>query len=213
MFKKNIRTILIASIALAVTACASTNQKTAYQNIDKLNKQQQASNVAKIKDNGKVLNSAPDWFLSPPVDDEALYSVATDYSNDLQFAVDKAVFNAKVGLATQINNRVSSKTKEFAFESGNGSSAQLNREFERASRVKVTDSNLSGYTIIDRVIIQQGVGFRVYVLLRYPLGEGNKIATEQKRVVSEKAIAKRAEKAQAELEQESRELAAQNQGE
>lgn len=204
--------LLIISLAIgSIVACSSTPQKQAYKNADIYTAQQKSAQASKIKDNGKVLSAAPDWFLSPPVDDDALYSVATDYSNDLQFAVDKAVFNAKVGLATQINNRVSSKTKEFAFESGNGGSAQLNREVERASRVKVTDSNLSGYTIVDRTIIQQGTGFRVYVLLRYPLGDANKVATAQKQEISEKKMAKRSAAAQAELEQESRDLAAQNQ--
>lgn len=127
----------------------------------------------------QTLDKAPDWFIKPPVDAKAVYAAATDYSNDLQFAIDKATLSAKVGLAAQINSKVSSKMKEFAHESGFGTDAQINREIERVSSETVTEVSLSGYSNPRREIFQQGTGFRAYVLLRYPIGEANRLAVQQ----------------------------------
>lgn len=201
---KTTKALSLAIGAIVLTACSSTPPQQAYKNANVYTAQTKNAQEAKIKDNAKVLNSSPDWFLSPPVEDDAIFAATTDYSNDLQFAVDKAITSAKVKLATQLNNRVSSRTREYALEVGNGSDATLNREVERVSQVKVTAVNLSGYTVVDRVIIQQGTGFRVYLLVRYPLGESNRIATDQHSKVAAAQAAKRAAIAHAQLEEDER---------
>lgn len=150
----------------------------------------------------QILEKSPSWFLQPPVEKNAIYAVATDYSSDLQFAIDKSLLNAKVGLASQINNRVSSKMKEFAQEGGAANDLQVTREIERVSSELISDVNLSGYTVPKREIFQQGNGYRAYVMIRYPVGEANKLAVEQTKKNSFLESKMRASKAFQELERE-----------
>lgn len=43
----------------------------------------------------------PKWYTeSPKKDDEAIYGVGSEYSNDFQFSVDKAMLSAKRELAS-----------------------------------------------------------------------------------------------------------------
>jgi len=155
-----------------------------------------------LKQAEQTIDRSPKWFLEPVVENNAIYAVATDYSNDLQFSIDKALLNAKVGLATQISNKVSSKMKEFAQEAGVGTDAQVVKEIEKVSTELVTEVNLAGFTIVKREIIQQGAGYRSYVMIRYPLGDANRMVVEQtkKNAILDSKI--RASKAFQELEKD-----------
>ncbi len=172
---KHYQGITLSAAALILIACSSPKFGTAeYAEI-----QEQQRQKMLLKQAEQTIDKAPKWFLEPPVENNAIYAVATDYSADLQFAIDKSMLNAKIGLATQISNKISSKMKEFAQEVGAGSDAQVVKEIERVSTELVTEVNLSGFTTAKREIIQQGTGYRSYVMLRYPLGETNKMVVEQ----------------------------------
>jgi hypothetical protein len=195
---KHYQGITLSAVALILIACSSPKFGTAeYAEI-----QEQQRQKMLLKQVEQTIDKSPKWFLEPPVESNAIYSVATDYSTDLQFAIDKSMLNAKVGLATQISNKVSSKMKEFAQEVGAGSDAQVVKEIERVSTELVTEVNLSGFTTAKREIIQQGSGYRSYVMLRYPLGEANKMVVEQtkKNAILDSKI--RASKAFQELEKD-----------
>ena len=172
----NYKYFLTVGLISACVACGGA-PKFGTQEYADYQEQQRQKNIAKEVE--KTIDKTPSWFIQPPVENNAIYAVATDYSSDLQFAVDKAMLNAKVGLASQISNKVSSKMKEFAQETGASRDPQLIREIERVSTELVTEVNIPGYTISKREIMQQGTGFRAYVLLRYPLGDANRIVVEQ----------------------------------
>lgn len=172
----NYKYFLTVGLISACVACGGS-PKFGTQEYADYQEQQRQKNMAKEVE--KTIDKTPSWFIQPPVENNAIYAVATDYSSDLQFAVDKAMLNAKVGLASQISNKVSSKMKEFAQETGTSRDPQLIREIEKVSTELVTEVNIPGYSISKREIMQQGTGFRAYVLLRYPLGDANKIVVEQ----------------------------------
>jgi hypothetical protein len=61
----------------------------------------------------------PKWYAeSAKKDDEAIYGVGTEYSNDFQFSVDKAMLSAKRELASNYSSHVSAMMKDYAVESG-----------------------------------------------------------------------------------------------
>lgn len=173
---KIIHWVSITTMAAAITACASTPP---YGSAEYAAEQEQQRQKALAKQAEQTIDKAPEWFLQPPTDNAYMYAVATDYSSDLQFALDKAILNAKVGLAAQVSNKVSSTMKEFAVEAGVGQDAQFNREIERASKEVISEVNLGGFNVAKRQIMSQGTGYRAYVLLRIPVVDMNKAIVEQ----------------------------------
>ena len=85
----------------------------------------------------------PSWFLEPPVEEDALYSTGVARSSDMQMGMDRAMLAAKRDLAGQINNRLSSKMKEFVSEVGQGGNNALNREVSTITKNVVTEVNLA----------------------------------------------------------------------
>ena len=121
----------------------------------------------------------PSWFLEPPVEEEALYSTGVARSSDMQMGMDRAMLAAKRDLAGQINNRLSSKMKEFVSEVGQGGNNALNREVSTITKNVVTEVNLAGYRRTKSKMVSEGKNYRVFVLLRYPIDETNRMLFEQ----------------------------------
>ena len=121
----------------------------------------------------------PSWFLEPPVEEEALYSTGVARSSDMQMGMDRAMLAAKRDLAGQINNRLSSKMKEFVSEVGQGGNNALNREVSTITKNVVTEVNLAGYRRTKSKMVSEGKNYRVFVLLRYPIDETNRMLFER----------------------------------
>lgn len=190
---------VVTTMATLVTACSSTPP---YGSAEYAAQQEQQRQKILVKQAEQTIDKAPDWFLQPPSDSSYMYAVATDYSSDLQFALDKAILNAKVGLAAQVSNKVSSTMKEFAVEAGVGQDAQFNREVERASKEVISEVNLGGFNVAKRQIMPQGMGYRAYVLLRIPVVDMNKAIVEQTKKNSALDAKLKATKAFQELEKD-----------
>lgn len=155
-----------------------------------------------VKTAKSTVDEAPSWFLTPPTDADAIYASASEVSSDMQMALDKAVLSAKRSLAGQVGNRMSSKMKEFVMEVGAGSDMQLSREIERVTQNVVTDVNLAGFRREQTKVITQGGNFRAYVLLKYPMGDTNKMVVSQLKKSSALEARVRASKAFQDLEKE-----------
>ena len=68
---------------------------------------------------------------------------------------------------------------DFATQSGVGSDVQVVKEIERVTKSVATDINVAGYVREKSEIIQEGTKYRAFVLLRYPVGENNKVIADQ----------------------------------
>jgi hypothetical protein len=93
--------------------------------------------------------------------------------------MDKAVMTAKSQLASKLGDRVSQKIKEFASETGTINDEQVVRTIETARISVTTDQNVAGYVLEKSEVVQEGNRYRSYVLLRYPVGENNKVISAQ----------------------------------
>jgi len=94
-------------------------------------------------------------------------------------AIDKSELNAKRALADRLGSLISSKLKTFTSETGVGGDVAVIGEVDRVTTNLITEVNVAGYKRIKSKIISEGKTFRSYVLLRYPLGEANKIVIDQ----------------------------------
>jgi hypothetical protein len=161
--------------------------------------EQQKAAVAAVT---QSIAKAPAWFLQPPVDTNTLYAAATESSPDMQMSMDMALLSAKRALAGSLGERVSSKMTDFASQTGSGNDVEVVKEIERVTKSVTTDVNVAGHVREKSEVIQEGRNYRTYVLLRYPVGENNRVVADlvKKSAVLDTKI--RAAKAFQDLERE-----------
>lgn len=156
--------------ALILSACGQTNLE---KRVDFLEKKESE----KVE---KTIDVTPKWFIKIPQKPEAVYSVGTAISGDLQFSVDKAILNGKVALADRINGKLSASQKAFIAETtrtaGNKGIGIL-RENERAAKNVIAEVAVTGYNVFKKVIKREGTYYRTFVMLEFPLGDANDVLT------------------------------------
>jgi len=128
------------------------------------------SKKMKAPSGGKL--KVPEWYVSPPKDDDRLIGVATATSLDLQTAVDKAKQDGRTEIARQLDIRIAGMSKRFVEETGLNDDAELLGMFTQVSRSVVSDS-LTGSRISKQQLGRESAGYRAYVLMSMPIGEAN----------------------------------------
>lgn len=159
--------------------------------------QQHEFQAEKVK---TAAGEAPDWYMDPPKGEGFLYATGTATSTDLQFAVDKAVLNAKYQLADQMAGKVSGKQKDFITETAGG---QHSGTAERATSNVVADIALPSYQVVQRKVVPVDTQFRSYVLLQFASARSDAPAQQQASAApppSAVSVQKQAEAAHRELQ-------------
>lgn len=175
------KVILAAMIAAALTGCGTTSlvEKKAewVQGSDKVD-----------------LSMAPEWFTMHLANDGSnIFAVATEYSADYQFAIDKAMLAAKAQLASQVNNRITKEMNTFIAEEGSGTDIDdVERKTSRVTSSKVDSTLIVGFKRDKIEVRREGRGYRVYVRLVYDYTDANKLVQQAQRI--EKRKEKAAEK-------------------
>jgi hypothetical protein len=124
------------------------------------------------KEVAKQIDQIPDWYLKPPKDADALYEKAAAKSRDIQMAVNKATMIARAQLAVTIQGEVNSIMKLFVEESGSNNMSITS--VQEAIKIKI-----SGVHEEKAQVFQDGDKYVAYVLLKYPLGDMNKLLVDQ----------------------------------
>ncbi len=118
------------------------------------------------------VENVPDWFLSPPQDDNYLFGAATSTSQDMQLAINKAQTEGRNQLAQQLDVRFGGLARRFQEETGLGEDAELLDQFTQAYKA-VTSEVLTGTRARDQEVLREGTIFRAYVLMEMPIGEAS----------------------------------------
>ena len=158
---------VMSAIALALTGCATSNKV--------------ADNMVQIPQAKE--NSIPEWFLEKQTDNKSIFVTATDTSRDMQFAIDKAMLNAKIQLAERLGTRVESLVRESALETGFGIK-DVEREIDRVSKVRVSQ-DLSFYTREHLTVVREDGFFRAFVMLKLTGEEGRRLTMKDKSATRE----------------------------
>ena len=195
---KKLNIVLCTFAALLLISCASPKPGTP-EFAQKKEDDQQKTAVETVK---QTISKIPVWYTNQPVYINSIFQGGTDSSPDLQRSVDKAVMSAKSQLASKLGARVSEKIREFASETGAVNDEQIVKTIEITRQSVALDVNVAGYILEKSEVVQEGNRYRAYVLLRYPLGENNKVIVAQvkKNAVLDGKL--RASKAFEELERE-----------
>ena len=128
-------------------------------------------------DQGDQVNY-PDWYEKLEADDDNLYSVATEFSNDFQFAVDKAMLSAKRELASNFSSHVEAMMKDFTSELGDVDVSTAN-DINRTTKLVVSRVNLVGVQRSDFKVVHEKAGYRAFVKLKYNSSLSNKLILQQ----------------------------------
>jgi protein-disulfide isomerase len=188
----------MAALSGLIGACATPKPGTP----EAFYKEQQEKKEMVKKQVSASVEEAPEWFTQPPEDAIRINAVATNYSSDMQLAIDKAVQDAKAHLADKLQGVMSGKVNKFMAETGAADNVEVTQEFSKVSTSLFTNVSLSGYAVAKQKVISQGNGYRAYVLVNYPVGAANRVLVDQVRQNAILASKLQASKAYAELEKD-----------
>ena len=166
-----IRIILIALLALTLANCADKTYKVKQE--------------AEIKD-GRILNEIPQWFVDANIDkgiiknrdaDDFIYGVGSGTSPDLQLAIDKAIMVAKSSLADQLQGEMNKRADLYITEVGQEGNKQVATKVESTIVNIIKNTKVQGYEEWKKAVLETPIGtYRVYVGLKYGVGDANKLA-------------------------------------
>jgi len=153
----------------------------------------------------RVIVPAPEWFVRLPEDTaDMMFAAGTATSVDEQMAYNKARMFAEQKLVETMTARVRGSTKSYRADSGD----TLNERFEQTIQ-KTASGELIGAQRVDSRTTHDGRVYKVYVLIRYPLGENNILRKERDQSQARKESELRAARAHQDLERSQAEEAAQ----
>lgn len=138
----------------------------------------------------RTVVQAPEWFVRLPEDTaEMTFATGTATSTDEQMAYDKARMAAERKLIEQMHARISTQTNSFRADRGQS----MIENFQQVTR-KNARGELAGAQRVDSQTTHDGRVYKVYVLLRLPMGEANtaQIRRDQARMQREAEIRGRA---------------------
>ena len=145
----------------------------------------------------RVISPAPEWFVRLPEDTaDMMFAAGTATSVDEQMAYNKARMFAEQKLIETMTARVRSLTKSYRADSGDA----LNERFEQTIQ-KTANGELIGAQRVDSRATHDGRYYKVYVLIRYPLGESNVLRKERNQTQARKESELRSGRAHQELDQ------------
>jgi hypothetical protein len=143
----------------------------------------------------RVIVPGPEWFVRLPEDTaDMMFAAGTATSVDEQMAYNKARMFAEQKLIESMTARVRSLTKSYRADSSDA----LNERFEQTIQ-KTANGELIGAQRVDSRATHDGRYYKVYVLIRYPLGENNVLRKERNQTQARKESELRAGRAHQDL--------------
>jgi hypothetical protein len=143
-----------------------------------------------------AMPAAPEWFTKLPEDTaDMVFAAAVGTSVDEQMAYDKARVQAERKLVEMQGARIDTLTKSHRTDTGD-----TLVESTSVTVQKSANGELIGAQRVDSRVTFDGRQYRVYVLLRLPLGTNNVLATDAKTTRTRKEAELRGARAHQELE-------------
>ena len=161
--------MILAAASLAVTGCSTVkNLGTPDPN--------RMVDIEVTNSTGNDIQ-IPAWFLENETpEDTRIVVTATDISNDMQFAIDKATLGATIQLAAKLETDVTSLVRESALETGFGDKA-IDRQIDRVSK-STTTQKVAYYRRDNMKIVRDGDFFRCYVMISLEVDEARKLTED-----------------------------------
>jgi len=114
---------------------------------------------------GVNLNDVPEFYLNPPVAEDAIYGVGSAKMSSLDLSRTTAISRARDDIARQVEVSVKNAITDYAQEAGEGDNTQAIRFVETISR-QIAQITLSGVKTVEVSVAKDGT---VYALCMYPM--------------------------------------------
>lgn len=170
-----INRLFILAAALSLVACASTQPQTQAPIQKPVVVAPPPHPYALPQAPARTMDPAPSWFTNLPADTaDMMFAVGVASSTDEQMAYDKARMTAERKLIETMYSRIQTQTKSYRADRGEASI----ENFEQVTR-KNARGELSGAQRVDSRATFDGRLYKVYVLVRLPLGANNVLQTKR----------------------------------
>jgi hypothetical protein len=182
--------VLVIAGMLAVLAGCSTAQHRADAPLPSptapVTKDQTVAAAGKVE--APLTIDLPAWYIKAPASTEDyVYLAGTGISSDLSMSHQKALLDAQLKLADKINGEMNALVKQSKID--NSGTVGTDKTSINIKKV-ILKTALTGYHIEDSKIQAENRGYRTFVLIRYPMGDANRMLREkqqQERIDSEDA--------------------------
>lgn len=119
----------------------------------------------------------PSWYIKPPgASENYVWITGTGFSNDLAMSRKKAMMDSQIQLADKINGVISAMVKQNMRDEAGGTTLERTSSF---ARKVIIDTAITGHMLEDSRVIAENRGYRTFVLVRYPLGDSNRMLKEK----------------------------------
>lgn len=172
--------ILAISVAMALAGCETTNL--ARKPSDPLpsptapvTKPQEVAAQGMVE--APMTIKIPPWYIKPPASsEEFIWVTGTAVSSSLSMSRSKAMLDAQAMLADKLNGLIDGVVRQ----SKKDNNGQLSQEYTSSVlRKKLIETSLTGHQLEDSTIQPENRGYRTFVLVRYPIGDANKLLKER----------------------------------
>jgi len=155
--------IIVGAVVALIAGCSSTGPT--------------AGKDQTIQTTGSVAINMPSWYVKPPAPtDDNMWFVGTAVSSDLAMSREKALLDAQLKMADTLNGVANALIKQ---QKNDNASSVVNDKTSVTVKKVIANTSLTGYTIEDTTILPENRNYRTFVLLRYPLGDTNRLLKEK----------------------------------
>lgn len=126
----------------------------------------------------------PPWYVKAPAStDEYMFITGTGLSSDLSMSRAKALLDAQHQLASKLNGVIDAATRQQRKDTA----GTVNSDYTSIIiRKNIIETSITGHHLEDSKIQAENRGYRTFVLVRYPVGDANKLLRQQEQRDSKK---------------------------
>jgi len=158
-------------------------------------------NISPTAQAREAIASQPSWFVNVPQDPNYIYAAKTETSRDMQLAINKAVQQGRIEIASQVEAKMEGRQKLFQAETGADTSSQIMKDFDEAQK-QVVSQVINGSRVKHQVTTAESGIYRAFVLVEMPIGSANQAMMQKIKANQALYTRLRATKAFEELEKD-----------
>jgi len=171
--------LLISAVVIASLAgCSSNPFKKSEQPVSVTPPVKEAQTVAAPgKVDSPMTIDIPPWYIKAPTStDEYFFVTGTGVSTDLSMSRTKAMLDAQTQLADKLNGMIDAVVRQ----SKKDSSGTVTSDYtSSAIKKRIIETSITGHTLEDSKVQAENRGYRTFVLVRYPIGDANRLMKER----------------------------------
>jgi hypothetical protein len=188
MFKKNI--LAVSIISAFIMGCSSSPSEAVYERMEELAEvrktHQERYEEAEQEKREEEVSMLPSWVLEPPISDATgMFGVGISESKKLSHALKSARLQAEFQLAKMYRQELSGS--ERAFEQGD-SDGNVTAQTTFLIDKLVNSVPIVGYEVVEQIVEPNRGVHNVYVLIKLPYDEFNKVLQQEKAKTVDKKV-------------------------